>query len=589
MANITNIKLRNDSTVHSIALPFATCGAPATSGNEKVYTLTFPNGDTITNLVNGQQLMVRFSNGSQIGSTFSVKITDGASITYTVPVVLNSLNTSIAPDIGAGAVVNLTYYDNNFYISSAAALTGFEVPTDVTLATVTNSGKITTVDNNSIITTVNNNSIITTMNNRSNITTHNSGSFTIINESSAQGSTSRDAGWLAITNEDASVAEEPGRIYSLTNKGLIGRPDGSAIASEGITNESTGWIRHITNFGTIDLFTTSSTITTLKNIDSKQGRGQISYLENGDSAYIQELLNGGQFRKLTNNGTIGATPDPNYEYGIENSGKLYNIINKATIYNISNNNGKTIQTITNAGIVQTITNTGTIQELDNQGTLTVINRSSNLQLVFPNGNFTLSGYLHNTDVSVSTIVQTGSTHASFWEVDPFVTFKQTDMEYGHSINWPTLSFVAKVSNLAGTSGTQTVKLPVIRRTTVPSATLVATEYTSTMPDSATIAEFNLSTALPVTPTAESPTQISSAICLITNPSHQKAEANQSRKITFYADNIPFATYTLNTENGYSKYVCAIQAVGYFDNPYDAYKQRRLYLAPVAFTTIAEQN
>ena len=129
MAKITNIKTR-DEAVHPIALPFAVCDTVA---DESIKELTFSGGDTPTELVNGQQIMVQFTNGNTTACSISIP-----GLTSTPAMTLN--NTSITPYIGAGAVVNLTYNGSKFYVSNAAALTGFEVPTGVTLATITNAG-----------------------------------------------------------------------------------------------------------------------------------------------------------------------------------------------------------------------------------------------------------------------------------------------------------------------------------------------------------------------------------------------------------------------------------------------------------------
>lgn len=318
MAKITNIKTR-DGAVHPIALPFAICDTVA---DESIKELTFSGGDAPTELVNGQQIMVQFSEGSQTESTFSVKITDGASITYTVPVVLNSSDTSVAPYIGEGAVVNLTYNGSKFYISNAAALTGFEIPTDVTLATITNKGGTVGLIYN------------------------NSGTIDLI------------------------YMGRRSVVYDIQNSGIVSNIknlNGEMDSGGSITmfdNASRGQVEQINNDGTILSTTNTGTIEKIDNTTGIIGvpDSLAEGIFNGSSATIHYIENSGKIVTFKNNGTTGDSG--NTITGIQNTGNLYNITNSSngTIYQL--NNAANIKTIT-IGTAGTYAGPGLIDQITN--------------------------------------------------------------------------------------------------------------------------------------------------------------------------------------------------------------------------------
>ena len=431
MANITNIKLRNDETVHPIALPFAVCNTAATISPK---TLTFSGGDTPTALVNGQQIMVQFANGNTTACSVSI----GGK---TPTIRLNNLSSgSIVPYIGAGAVVNLTYNNGNFYVSNAAALTGFEIPDTVTLATITNNGQLTKLTNNNIIgltpdsyytqgiennstiynivnkatiyhiyntsdktiKEITNSGIITRLDNYATITNilnesngtitvgNNDGNITVsenhgyLDITNAAGTRNKGTGILHITNATPSLAtgSSAARITQLINGGLVGRPDGAAVDSEGITNEATGQIRKIQNKGVTDL-----------------------------------IENSNRLMKLVNTNSIGISPDTTNSYGIENNSKIYTIVNtnNATIYNISNDSGGNIKNILNNGNINTLdSNYGSITNfyIKSNGfvdTLTIATKDAGYTPAIStlNNNNCITTLNNNANSTISTLTNKG--------------------------------------------------------------------------------------------------------------------------------------------------------------------------------------
>jgi len=298
MANITSIKLRNDETVHPIALPFAICDAAATTS---LKTLTFSGGDTPTELVNGQQIMVQFTNGSNVAAP-SINVG-----TFTIPLVINNSDSSVAPYIGEGAVVCLTYNNPNnnpnFYISNAAALTGFKVPTNVTLATITNEGTITNINNNGIITTLDSSNTITNLINA-------------------------------------------GAITSITSSGTI----------LGLINAQNGVMGISGDTTTQNAIINRGIITRIKNDSGSDGNGGIQVLYNDSSALVDYVENHGKIKEIQNPGTIGNEGLPTLSGGLTNKGHLYKVYN---------NELGTIYTIDNGGLVSKVSNSGTITELKN--------------------------------------------------------------------------------------------------------------------------------------------------------------------------------------------------------------------------------
>lgn len=427
MAKITNIKTR-DGAVHPIALPFAVCSSTA---GATIKTLTFSGGDTPTELVNGQQIMVQFTNGNTTACSISIP-----GLTSTPAMTLN--NTNVAPYIGAGAVVNLTYNGSKFYVSNAAALTGFKVPTDVTLATVTNDGQLTKlinnatigitltsdpdfsrgIENNSKIYNIVNKATIYNISNNSNKTIEtitNGGTITKINNTNGNIRQLANAGQIIkITNVDQATIEEinngtitgeGGFIGGISNGKVIGWyqdeqgnrstvPQDGYFPWAGISNRGTivniqseGLISLIGNSGTVSSLTNSGTITTESN-----------------SGTISAITNTGTIEKINNTtGTIGVSGSGFTTNGIfndssatiyyvENGGKVVTFKNTGTtgnsgdtatgvqntgnLYNITNGSGGTVYKLTNMADVKTITNSGNISSITNSGTIGEISLTS---------------------------------------------------------------------------------------------------------------------------------------------------------------------------------------------------------------------